>query len=62
MVAGIPYLHHGTILTIGAVTGLPVWAPYGEKPVNFVFRTDKSYVEEDNDRKEGIAFINQIIR
>jgi acetylcholinesterase len=62
MVAGIPYLNHETTLTIGAVTGLPVWAPYGKTPVNFVFRTDKSYVEEDNDRKEGIAFINQIIR
>jgi acetylcholinesterase len=41
---------------------MPVWPHYGKQPTNFVFRTDKSYVEEDDDRSEGVAFINTIIR
>lgn len=45
-----------------AVPNLPVWPQYGEKATNFVFRADKSYVEADVDRKEGVAFINTIVR
>ena len=44
------------------VAGLPKWPKYGKQPTNFVFRADKSYVELDDDRKEGVDFINSIVR
>lgn len=33
-----------------------------QSATNFVFRADRSYVEEDKDRKEGVAYINSIVR
>jgi hypothetical protein len=51
-----------TVLTIDVVEEVPVWLPYGEKPTNFVFRADKNYIERDDDRSEGVAFINSIVR
>lgn len=47
---------------IGVVAGIAEWPRYGENATNFVFRTDKSYIEEDTDRAEGIAYINSIVR
>jgi hypothetical protein len=44
------------------VPDTPHWTPYSVKPINFVFRPDKSYVEEDTDRKDGVAMINKIVR
>ncbi|KAH8724157.1 Alpha/Beta hydrolase protein [Phaeosphaeriaceae sp. PMI808] len=44
------------------VPEIPKWPPYHERPSNFVFRADKSYVEVDNQRKEGVKFINRIVR
>lgn len=51
-----------TCLTIFIVAGLPLWPSYGKNTTNFVFRTDKSYVEQDDDREEGVDFINSIVR
>jgi hypothetical protein len=51
-----------TSLTVDVVAKVPVWTPYSKKATNFVFRADKSYVEKDDDRKEGVAFINSIVR
>jgi hypothetical protein len=51
-----------TILTIAVVPEVPVWSPYGKMQTNFVFRADKSYIELDLDRSEGVAFINRIVR
>jgi hypothetical protein len=62
MVVSLPRSLFKTTLMIAAVAGVPHWTPYGIKPVNFVFRADKSYVEDDDDRKEGVMFINQIVR
>jgi len=44
------------------VPGIVEWPQYRGEPQNFVFRKDKSYVEKDIDRVEGIAFINTIVR
>ncbi|KAF2822000.1 lipase 3 precursor [Ophiobolus disseminans] len=44
------------------VADLPNWPQYSKEPSNFVFRADRSYVEDDTDRTEGVAFINTIIR
>ncbi|KAH5324191.1 hypothetical protein HBI12_086380 [Parastagonospora nodorum] len=43
------------------VAGLPEWPQYINRSANFVFRLDKSYVEDDCDRMEGVAFINTIL-
>jgi acetylcholinesterase len=51
-----------TRLTTIIVAELPSWPKYGKQPTNFVFRADKSYVEPDDDRKEGVDFINSIVR
>jgi hypothetical protein len=50
------------VLIVNLVAGLPLWPQYGKKPSNFVFRADTSYVEDDDDRREGVAFINEIVR
>ncbi|RPB03294.1 alpha/beta-hydrolase [Choiromyces venosus 120613-1] len=45
------------------VKGIAKWPMYKtSKPQNFVFRNDTSYVEDGTYRKEGIAFINTILR
>jgi len=44
------------------VSGAPSWPKYGKAVSNFVFRTDKSYIEKDDDRKEGVAYINSLVR
>jgi acetylcholinesterase len=49
-------------LTVDIVQEVPVWSPYGKKATNFVFRADKSYIEKDSNRKEGVSFINSIVR
>ncbi|KAF1935223.1 alpha/beta-hydrolase [Clathrospora elynae] len=38
------------------------WPNYASNATNFVFRTDKSYIEEDDDRAEGVAYINTLVR
>ena len=53
-----------------AVTGIPKWPRYASPthhqstPANFVFRLPRgdSYVEKDDYRAEGIAYINSIPR
>jgi hypothetical protein len=62
MVVSLKQRRVKTSLTVDVVPKVPVWSPYGEKATNFVFRADKSYVEKDDDRREGIAFINSIVR
>jgi hypothetical protein len=49
-------------LNVLIVPSTPHWTPYGRKPSNFVFRADKSYVEEDTDRTAGVAAIHTIAR
>ncbi|KAH7091971.1 Alpha/Beta hydrolase protein [Paraphoma chrysanthemicola] len=44
------------------IANLPHWPQYGENASNFVFRADVSYVEADEDRREGVSFINDIVR
>ncbi|CAO2651729.1 Nn.00g000120.m01.CDS01 [Neocucurbitaria sp. VM-36] len=44
------------------VSEIVQWPKYSSDVSNFVFRTDKSYVEKDHDRVEGVAFINSIVR
>ncbi|KAF1967623.1 carotenoid ester lipase-like protein precursor [Bimuria novae-zelandiae CBS 107.79] len=44
------------------VEGIVDWPQYGESTSNFVFRKDQSYVEKDDDREEGVAYINSIVR
>jgi acetylcholinesterase len=53
------------------VPGIAEWPKYGEgyehvpghtAPSNFVFRADKSYIEADDYRVEGMAYINSIPR
>jgi acetylcholinesterase len=47
---------------VAQVHGIAEWPRYREKATNFVFRTDGSYVERDDDRKEGVAYINSLVR
>jgi hypothetical protein len=49
-------------LNVLIVPDTPHWTPYSRRPSNFVFRADKSYVEEDTERKAGVAAINTIVR
>ena len=49
-------------LTQGAVSDVDKWPQYGNSTSNFVFRADESYIEKDDDRAEGVAYINTIIR
>ena len=44
------------------VHGVPAWPQYGKSVSNFVFRADRSYVEDDDDRVEGVAYINSLVR
>lgn len=44
------------------VGGIAAWPRYRENATNFVFRTDASYVEKDDDRQEGVAYINSLVR
>ncbi|KAL1612321.1 hypothetical protein SLS60_000547 [Paraconiothyrium brasiliense] len=44
------------------VSGIATWPQYGKSVSNFVFRADKSYIEEDDDREEGVAYINSLVR
>ncbi|KAJ4294580.1 hypothetical protein N0V90_008271 [Kalmusia sp. IMI 367209] len=44
------------------VADIAAWPQYGKSLSNFVFRKDLSYVEEDDDRVEGVAFINSLVR
>jgi acetylcholinesterase len=44
------------------VEGMPEWPQYGNRSANFVFRADQSYVEGDDDREEGVEFINSTVR
>ncbi|KAL4889553.1 Alpha/Beta hydrolase protein [Aspergillus ambiguus] len=47
-----------------AVSRVPKWPAYATQAANFVFRLPRngSYVEEDTDRVEGMAYINGIAR
>jgi acetylcholinesterase len=62
MVVSLQQTSVEAVLTADIIAGMPVWLPYGKSSTNFVFRTDRSYVEKDDDRKEGVAFINSIVR
>lgn len=44
------------------VNDIPAWPQYKKQVSNFVFRKDKSYIEADDDRKEGVAYINSLVR
>ncbi|KAH6882862.1 Alpha/Beta hydrolase protein [Alternaria rosae] len=44
------------------VSQTPGWPSYATNATNFVFRKDQSYVEDDGDRAEGVAFINSLVR
>ncbi|KAJ4395117.1 hypothetical protein N0V91_011053 [Didymella pomorum] len=44
------------------VADIDVWPRYGNSTSNFVFRPDQSYVERDDDRFEGVAYINKLVR
>ncbi|OAG07330.1 lipase 3 precursor [Paraphaeosphaeria sporulosa] len=44
------------------VSGVPAWPQYSQNVTNFVFRADKSYIEDDQDRTEGVAYINSLMR
>lgn len=45
------------------VKGIAEWPAYKQSgPKNFVFRNDTSYVEDDTYRKEGMDYINTILR
>jgi acetylcholinesterase len=65
-----PNGHGGTLTLIQStnianlfvVSGAPSWPQYGKAVSNFVFRTDKSYIEKDDDRKEGVTYINSLVR
>jgi hypothetical protein len=47
---------------MNTVPGIMDWPNYAGNPTNFVFRTDRSYVEIDNDRAEGVAYMNSLVR
>ena len=42
------------------VADAPKWINYAEQETNMVFNRLRSYIECDDFRKEGIAFINQL--
>lgn len=44
------------------ISGIPEWPQYSKNVSNFVFRADKSYIEDDDDRVEGVAYINSLVR
>ncbi|MCJ1312992.1 hypothetical protein MMC25_006668 [Agyrium rufum] len=47
----------------GGQTGLPMWPEYGTgQPRNMVLNSNGSFVEADDFRQEGIAFINSVSR
>lgn len=50
------------LLTKNAVPNTPKWPGYADKANNFVFRKDRSYVEGDSDREQGVAYINSLVR
>ncbi len=45
-----------------AVPNIITWPQYGNSTSNFVFRTDLSYVEKDDNRFDGVKYINTIVR
>jgi hypothetical protein len=49
-------------LTHREVPQIPEWPGYASNATNFVFRKDQSYIEEDDDRAEGVAYINTLTR
>jgi carboxylesterase type B len=60
-----PYLSYfvgNGILTRRTVSQIPEWPSYAGNATNFVFRKDRSYIEEDDDRAEGVAYINNLVR
>ncbi|KAE8152161.1 alpha/beta-hydrolase [Aspergillus avenaceus] len=46
------------------VDDVPQWPKYSDETSNFVFRLprEESYVEDDTDRADGVAYINSIVR
>jgi acetylcholinesterase len=44
------------------VLQIPEWSSYATNTTNFVFRKDQSYIEVDDDRAEGVAYINSLVR
>lgn len=61
-VGDVPIRDRFIELTQGAVSDVDEWPQYGNSTSNFVFRADESYIEKDDDRAEGVAYINTIIR
>lgn len=46
--------------TLNSVTDAPTWTNYADEETNMVFNRQGSFIESDDFRKEGIAFINQL--
>ncbi|KAI4646799.1 hypothetical protein J4E93_005023 [Alternaria ventricosa] len=44
------------------ISQTPQWPSYATNATNFVFRKDQSYIEDDDDRAEGVAYINNLVR
>ncbi|KAI4623046.1 uncharacterized protein J4E87_006139 [Alternaria ethzedia] len=44
------------------ITQTPQWPSYATNATNFVFRKDQGYIEDDDDRAEGVAYINSLVR
>ncbi|KAJ4366737.1 hypothetical protein N0V95_000066 [Ascochyta clinopodiicola] len=44
------------------ISNVDPWPQYGNSTSNFVFRNDRSYIEKDIDRAEGVAYINTLVR
>lgn len=44
------------------VSGIAAWPQYKKSVSNFVFRADKSYIEKDDAREKGVAYINTLVR
>ncbi|PVH98305.1 alpha/beta-hydrolase [Periconia macrospinosa] len=53
---------HGLDPNGHAVSDTVVWPKYKDSVSNFVFRADRSYIEADTDRMEGVAYINTLVR
>jgi acetylcholinesterase len=62
MVVGIASLSLDAASSHSAVSNIDQWPQYGNSTSNFVFRTDQSYIEKDDDRVEGVVYINTIVR
>jgi hypothetical protein len=56
--------HTGLVIVLitSVVPNTPEWPSYADEANNFVFRKDRSYIEGDSDREEGVGYINSLVR